>query len=169
MCNLHLYGGTEKMENGKKARASIKKDKFAGNSIFAKLYIYICDGVNRFSGMRIWYEQWTCIVVTWDKILLLHVRTYIHIMYQHILRTKSKWAVGNIVNVNKSWDFEREPEYYNYRSLDPETTVTIKASSLAPLPNSEDSVHSTVVNPPRARPGQFQQIPLVVGLFSHLM
>lgn len=29
------------MENGKKARASIKKDKFAGNSIFVKLYIYM--------------------------------------------------------------------------------------------------------------------------------
>ena len=29
------------MENGKKARASIKKDKFAGNSIFVKLYIHI--------------------------------------------------------------------------------------------------------------------------------
>ena len=29
------------MENGKKARASIKKDKFAGNSIFVKPYIYM--------------------------------------------------------------------------------------------------------------------------------
>ena len=79
--------------------------------------------------------------------------------------------MGNIVNVNKSCDFGRELEYnnLNYSSIDPEKTVTIKASSLASLPYSEASVCSTVVNPPRPRPGQFQQIPLVVGLSSHLM
>ena len=35
------------MENGKKARASIKKDKFAGNSIFVKLYIiYVMESID---------------------------------------------------------------------------------------------------------------------------
>ena len=90
-------------------------------------------------------------------------------MYCGNVRQNITAACTYNVHVNKSCDFEREPEYYNYRSIDPETTVTIKASSLAPLPYSEDSVHSTVVNPPRARPGQYQQIPLVVGLSSHLM
>ena len=133
-------------------------------------YHWMMVSINRFS------EIWICTMNMYcgdvGEIFLLNVRYIVQIQLMSI----SKYGQSIVANVNQSYRLcllwmKKCSTMFKYkqiyRSIDPEKTITIKAPRLASLSHSEGSVYSTVVNPPRARPGQ--QISLDVRFFCNLM